>query len=98
MGIHLKERLNIYLNGTDGAKDLTFALLTMWLHFFDAAGALGAAFIAFVLALSRVLLVLVAPFFFWIAPIISLFTAHRIVPEAEMRQRLRDGMHKNGPV
>lgn len=98
MSFHFKERLDIYLNGTDGAKELTMNLLTTWRHYPDAAGALGAAFLSFIASLLRVFFVLFAPLLFWIAPLVSIFTAHRSVPEAEIRQRLRDGMHKNGPI
>jgi len=94
--MNLKKRLDIYWNGTDGAKELTLSMLISWKHFPNGAGAVGAAAIELTVALVRAFCILLTPFFFWIAPVVSIFTAHREASEDDVRRVLRDGVHKNG--
>jgi hypothetical protein len=96
MSLHLKRRWDIYLNGSDGAKELTLNMLTMWQHLMPACGLFGEALVEFIGAVARVLLVIILPLLFWIAPVISIFTAHRLATDEEIRERLRNDIHKNG--
>lgn len=94
--LHIKKRWDIYLNGRDGVKATAVAMLTMWMHLFPACGEFAETLHAFLVATARVLLILVLPLLFWIAPVSAIFTAHRIVTDEEIRARLRAGIHKNG--
>jgi hypothetical protein len=96
MSFQLKRRWDIYLNGTDGAKELTVNMLTMWRHLFPAFGLFAEALVGLIAALGRVAFVLALPLLFWIAPLVSMFTAHRTLSDDEVRERLRARIHKNG--
>lgn len=89
-------RFDIWLNGANGAKQLTVAMLCMWRSLTPACGPFAESLIEFLIALSRVIIVIVAPFLFWLAPVIAIFTAHRMVSEDEVRARMRANMHRNG--
>lgn len=94
----MKERWDIYWNGTSGAKELIWGLLTMWRHLLPACGEFAEAIVPFLTTLARVFLIIALPFIFWLAPVIAIFSAHRIVSEEEVRHRLRAGIHKNGSI
>lgn len=96
MSPNLKRRWDIYLNGRSGAKELTVSMLTLWRHLLPACGLFGEALVELITALVRVVMVLVLPLLFWIAPLISFFTAHHEWTEDEARARLRARIHKNG--
>lgn len=93
---HAKERWTIYFHGTDGVKALTFGLLSMWRHVPTEFRAWGKALAAVLRASVVVVWVLIGPLMFWLAPVIAIFTAHRVVPEAEVRARMRQRMHQMG--
>jgi hypothetical protein len=93
---HIRERIDVYLNGTDGAKELTINMLTMWQHLFPACGLFAEALVELIKAVLRVVIVVLMPLLFWIAPVISVFTAHRMLSDAEVRQRMRADIHRNG--
>lgn len=94
----MSERWDIYWRGKYGAKELMGNMLKAWTYLLPAGGEFGEAFVAAVRAFCLVLWIIVCPLFFWIAPIIAIFTAHRIVSDEEMSARLRAGIHKNGPI
>ena len=96
MKFQLKDRWDIYINGTDGAKRLTVNMLTMWRHLLPACGLFGESLVGLLSALLFVVVVLVLPFLFWLAPLVSIFTAHRTLSDAEVRERLRRDIHRNG--
>ena len=92
----LKERWDIYWNGTSGARELTHALLTAWRYLLPACGQFAEALVPLLMALSRVAVILVAPLLFWTAPFISIFAAHRSLTDDEVRARMRRDLHRNG--
>lgn len=96
MNFQVKERWDIYVNGTDGVKQTTLSMLTLWRALFPACGLFGETLVEFLGALLKVVLILVLPLLFWLAPLISIFTAHRRLTDDEVRAILRKDMHRNG--
>lgn len=43
-----------------------------------------------------VVAIVILPFVFWAAPIVAIFTAHRLLSDDEVRARMRADMHRNG--
>lgn len=96
MRYQLKERWDIYINGRDGLRESASAMVTMWRYLFPACGAFAEALYEFLAATVRVLMVIMLPLLFWIAPITAIFTAHRILTDDEIRAQLRRDIHGNG--
>jgi hypothetical protein len=91
-----KHRWNIYLNGTYGVKEISVAMLTMWRYLLPACGLFGEVTVKFLAASYSVAVIFVMPFLFWLAPLISIFTAHRTLTDEEVRERLRRDIHRKG--
>lgn len=92
------QRFDIWWNGTDGVKHIARSFIGMWKYFIPACGLFGQAAVDLTGALLACIWTLLAPFIFWLAPLIAIFTAHRLLSDEEVRTRMRAAFHKDGPA
>jgi hypothetical protein len=91
-----KRRWRIYVHGNCGVKEATVGMLLAWRNVPELVADMwdpirSIAHTAFLLVVA-----LVAPLLFWLAPVLAIFTAYTEPTEEEIRARLRARIHKNG--
>jgi len=96
----MNRRLDIYLNGQNGLKELTLNMLLAWRTVPRAARPAWRALVDLFWDSMPLLLALLGPVLVPLAPVLAIWTAHRVLTEddeLEARARLRRGIHQNGP-
>ena len=92
----MNRRIDIYLNGRQGLKELTVDLLLSWLQVPRLARPVWRSVVDLFWDLLPLLLAMLGPVLVPLAPVLCIWTAHYELTDEEVRQRLRRGIHKNG--
>lgn len=77
----MNRRLDIYLNGTHGLKEVATDMLLSWRLVPERVGPAWQAFLELLWALLELTLVLLGPVLVVFAPVLALVLAHRVVGE-----------------
>ena len=92
----MNRRLDIYVNGRQGLKELTVDLLLSWRQVPRLARPMWRSMVDLFWDLLPLLLALLGPTLVPLAPVVCIWTAHYELTDEEVRQRLRRGIHQNG--
>ena len=95
----MNRRLDLYLNGRQGLKELSLDLLLSWLQVPRLARKVWRSVVDLFWDALPLLLALLGPVLVPLAPALAIWTAHRVLTDDEVREqhaRLRAGIHKNG--
>jgi hypothetical protein len=96
MTIDIKRRFDIYLNGSQGLKELTVDLLLSWRQVPRLARPVWRSIVDLFWDLLPLLLAMLGPVLVPLAPVLCIWTAHYELTDEEVRQRMRARIHKNG--
>jgi hypothetical protein len=92
----MNRRLDIYLNGNQGLKELMVDLLLSWRQVPRLARPAWRGMVDLFWNLLPLLLAMLGPVLVPLAPVLCIWTAHYELTDEEVRQRLRRGIHKKG--
>lgn len=92
----MNRRLDIYVNGNQGLRELTLDLLLSWAQVPRLARPVWRSLVDLFWDSLPLLLAMLGPVLVPLAPVLAVWTAHRELTDEEVRARLRRGIHQNG--
>lgn len=85
----MNRRLDIYLNGTHGLKEVAGSMVTSWGDLPDYARSARGAFTALLWAMLELVGAVLSPLLVVLAPLLALVLAHRVLGEDDDDMRIQ---------